>query len=132
MIPKDKLHTIYALRCKTNGKLYIGRTTRLDDRIKIHFQELKSERHTNKLLLEDYKKYGRENFEVYVLEKDIPYSERKKEYDYMKIYNTFDPRYGYNKGDKKKKNTNEINYIFELPPNKFNDELNLKQNIKGE
>ena len=107
MIPSNKLHTIYALRCKSNGKLYIGRTTKLDERIKIHFQELKSGRHTNKLLLEDYKKYGRDNFEVYVLEKDIPYSERYKEYEYMRSYNTFDKKYGYNNGDRRKKKENK-------------------------
>lgn len=122
MIPSNKLHTIYALRCKTNGKLYIGRTTRLDERIKIHFQELKSGRHTNKLLLEDYKKYGRDNFEVYVLEKDIPYSERYKEYEYMRAYNSFDKEYGYNNGDRMKKKENKINYIFSLPPNNYKGE----------
>lgn len=122
MIPSDKLHTIYALRCKTNGKLYIGRTTRLDERIKIHFQELKSGRHTNKLLLEDYKKYGRDNFEVYVLEKDIPYSERYKEYEYMRTYNSFDKEYGYNNGDRRKKKVNKIDYIFSLPPNSYKGE----------
>lgn len=122
MIPSNKLHTIYALRCKTNGKLYIGRTTRLDERIKIHFQELKSGRHTNKLLLEDYKKYGRDNFEVYVLEKDIPYSERYKEYEYMRAYNSFDKEYGYNNGDRRKKKENKINYIFSLPPNNYKGE----------
>lgn len=122
MIPSNKLHTIYALRCKSNGKLYIGRTTKLDERIKIHFQELKSGRHTNKLLLEDYKKYGRDNFEVYVLEKDIPYSERYKEYEYMRSYNTFDKKYGYNNGDRRKKKENKIDYIFSLPPKSYKEE----------
>lgn len=122
MIPSDKLHTIYAIRCKSNGKVYIGRTTRLDERIKIHFTELKSGRHKIKSLLEDFNKYGRDNFEVYVLEKDIPYSERYKEYEYMKMYNSFDIEYGYNFGDRGKKTTSTIDYIYQLPPNKFKDE----------
>lgn len=128
MISSEKLHTIYAIRCKENGKLYIGRTTKLDERLKVHFSELKSGRHKTKPLLEDYQKYGRDNFEVYVLEKDIPYSERHKEYDYMKKYNSFDKEYGYNTGDKKKKNGFKIDYIYSLPPNKFI--LSTRQNQK--
>lgn len=122
MIPSDKLHTIYAIRCKSNGKVYIGRTTKLDERIKIHFAELKSGRHKIKSLLEDFNKYGKDDFEVYVLEKDIPYSERYKEYEYMKMYNSFDKKYGYNFGDRGKKTTSTIDYIYKLPPNKFKND----------
>lgn len=116
---EEKKFTIYAIRCKQNGKLYIGRTTRLDNRIKSHFCELKTERHNNKLLVEDYKKFGRENFEVYVLEENVPYSKRGKEYEYMRKYNSFDKEFGYNKGDIKKKEVSKIEYIYELPPNLY-------------
>ena len=116
---KKKKFTIYAIRCKKNGKLYIGRTTRLDNRIKSHFCELKTERHNNKLLVEDYKRFGRENFEVYVLEENVPYSKRGKEYEYMRKYNSFDKEFGYNKGDIKKKEVSKIEYIYELPPNLY-------------
>lgn len=119
MLGRDKLYTIYALRCKNNGRLYIGRTYRLDERIKTHFQELKSGRHTNQLMLEDFKKYGRDNFEVYVLEENIPYAETNKEYEYMRKYNSFDEKYGYNRGDRKKKVVKTKDYIYELPPNQY-------------
>lgn len=119
MLGRDKLYTLYALRCKDNGRLYIGRTSNLNNRVVVHFQELKSGRHTNKLMLEDFRKYGRDNFEVYVLEENIPYSERRKEYEYMRKYNSFDEKYGYNRGDRKKKVVKTINYIHELPPNRY-------------
>jgi len=119
MFSRDKNFTIYAIRCKTNEKLYIGRTTRLNERIKTHFCELKSGKHTLKAMVEDYKKYGRENFEVYILEENVPYSDRGKEYEYMRKYNSFDEKYGYNKGDSKKKEINKIDYIYELPPNPY-------------
>lgn len=119
MIPSEKLHTIYAIRCKQNGKLYIGRTTRLDKRLEIHFTELRTGKHKTKALLEDFNKYGRENFEVYVLEENIPYKERAKEYEYMRQYNTFDENYGYNKGDLKKKTDKTIEVIHALPPNNY-------------
>lgn len=119
MMPSQKLHTIYAIRCKENGKLYIGRTTRLEERIKIHFTELRNGRHKIKTLQDDFKKYGAENFEVYVLEENIPYSERMKEYEYMRKYNSFDEKFGYNNGDRRKGNIKKVNYIYELPPNNY-------------
>ena len=116
---KDKVFTIYAIRCKSNGKLYIGRTYRLNERIQVHFQTLKSKKHSSKLMIEDYEKYGRENFEIYILEENIPYKDRYKEYEYMKKYNSFDEKYGYNRGDKNKQNKNKIDYIRALPPNLY-------------
>ena len=103
-------YSIYAIRCTENGKLYIGRTIDLEKRVAVHFQELKSGRHTNKVMVEDFKKYGREKFEVYLLETDITFENRGKEYEYMKKYNTYDKQYGYNFKDKTKnpKKTIEI------------------------
>lgn len=127
MIPSDKLHTIYSIRCKVNGKMYIGRTTKLDTRINIHFLELKSGRHKTKSLLKDYQKYGRDNFEVYVLEKDIPYTEIHKEYEYMRKYNSFDEKYGYNFGDRRKKTPpSKIEIIYKMPPNIYEESITQK------
>ena len=116
---KNKNYSIYAIRCIKNGKLYIGRTTNLIRRIEVHFQELKSGRHTNKEMLEDYKKYGREEFEIYLLEENIPFDERRKEYKYMEQFNTYDKKYGYNHKDKSKVKNNEIKIIKGLPENMF-------------
>lgn len=74
----NKEYSIYAIRCIENGKLYIGRTTNLKNRIEIHFRELKSGKHTNEEMLNDYKVYGREKFEVYLLEENVPFTERKR------------------------------------------------------
>lgn len=57
MYSREKLYIVYALRCKNNGRLYIGRTSNIENRIQVHFQELKSGRHTNKLMLQDFEKY---------------------------------------------------------------------------
>lgn len=119
MYSTNKKFCIYAIRCVVNGKLYIGRTLRLEERIKIHFAELKSGRHSNNQMLDDYKKYGKDNFEVYVIEENVPYEERKKEYEYMRKYNSFDEKYGYNRGDRKKKESKEFECIHGLPPNNF-------------
>lgn len=115
----NKEYSIYAIRCIENGKLYIGRTTNLKSRIEVHFQELKSGRHTNKEMLEDYKKYGRDKFEIYLLEENIPFTERRKEFKYMENFNTYDKKYGYNTKDKSRRRTKEIEIIKGLPENLF-------------
>lgn len=115
-------YSIYAIRCTKNGKLYIGRTTNLEKRITQHFQELKSGRHSNKVMTEDYKRYGRDKFEVYLLETNISYQERGKEYEYMKKYNTYDKQYGYNFNDKSKYPKKKIEIIKGLPENLYEKE----------
>lgn len=97
----SKTYSIYAIRCKSNNKLYIGRTTNLKQRVNNHFDNLKGNSHKILDLQEDFNKYGIDNFEVYLLEENIDYTERKKEYDYMREYNTFSKEYGYNQGDLK-------------------------------
>lgn len=115
-------YSIYAIRCTENGKIYIGRTTNLEKRITQHFQELKSGRHSNKVMTEDYKKYGKDKFEVYLLETNISYQERGKEYEYMKKYNTYDRKYGYNFNDKSKYPKKKIEIIKGLPENLYEKE----------
>ena len=119
--------TIYAIRCKNNGRLYIGRTTNLNSRLQTHFAELKREKHNSKLMIEDFKKYGKDNLEVYVIEENVTYEVRKKEYEYMRKYNSFDEKYGYNRGDRKKKESKEFECIHGLPPNKFENDNLLKE-----
>lgn len=122
MMLVDKLFSIYAIRCKTTGRLYIGRTCKIDERIQTHFSELKNKKHSSKIMIEDFEKYGKEDFEIYILEDKVPYSDRYKEYEYMRIYNSFDEKYGYNRGDRNKKNKKKINYIYKMPPNLSNSQ----------
>ena len=123
----DKNSTIYAIRCCENGRLYIGKTTNLDCRIQTHFSNLKNGKHSSKLMMEDFKKYGKDAFEVYILEENVPYEQRKKEYEYMRKYNSFDEKYGYNRGDKRNITTQKQNYIRDrLPINLYEQNLTKK------
>tara|TARA_Y100000114_G_scaffold154083_1_gene175350 strand:- start:4399 stop:4989 length:591 start_codon:yes stop_codon:yes gene_type:complete len=54
---------IYQIINKRNGKIYIGETTRGTIRRKEHFTSLKSKRHQNRKLQEDFNKFGEEAFE---------------------------------------------------------------------
>ena len=48
--------TIYGLICLKNNKIYIGQTECLNKRIKNHFYQLKSNKHTNPYLQQDFNK----------------------------------------------------------------------------
>ena len=92
-----KISCIYCIECKVNGKKYIGQTINLAARFYNHNEHFKNSIHFNRLLEEDVKKYGSNNFIFYVLkyckQKDLD----KHEIFYIKKYNTFKDRtMGYN------------------------------------
>lgn len=99
--------TIYAIRCKENGKLYIGRTYDLIRRTHEHFSELrrnakKKTMYPGKRTLSnfqlDYNQYGEEAFEVYILEENVPPEKCKsREAFWISQYDTTNPKRGYNK-----------------------------------
>ena len=41
----------------------------------------------------------------------------------MRKYNSFEEKYGYNRGDRKCKNIKTYNYIHSLPPNLYENDL---------
>lgn len=63
---------VYAIRCKVNGKIYIGSSIdvhyRLFSKGGGHFASLKSRRHHNKFVQKDYDAYKEDSFEIAVLE----------------------------------------------------------------
>lgn len=104
---------IYAIRCTENGRIYIGSSTNLDNRLKTHFRDLKARekrgavRDENgkskgifpegSLWQEDFNKYGEKAFEIYVLEEDVPKRSRQEREDYwIEEYKACDPEHGYN------------------------------------
>lgn len=108
--------TIYAIRCVNNKKMYIGRTKQiLEERIKAHLTLLRSGKHSNKDMQEDYKKYGEDNFEFYELETDVEYKDKAKEKFYMDMYKTYNNEFGYNTKDSYYKAKGEIKIIKGLP-----------------
>lgn len=80
-------------------RIYIGLTKDLEGRLRAHLWSLRSGKHTNKLMLEDYEKYG-EDYSFYVLEVITEHKDRIKEYEYQEEYKTKDPLYGYNHRDR--------------------------------
>lgn len=79
--------TIYAIQCKVNDKIYIGQTINYKNRIENHKRALKTNKHTNPYLQQDYNEYGIDNFMFYKLEENVPDTlNLKRETYYMNLY----------------------------------------------
>jgi len=90
-------HTVYAMRCKENGKLYIGCTHDAEQRIRAHLSALKYNRHDCTSVRPDAEKYGIGGFEFYILGEFPDYeTARNKEYEFIEKYKSNNPEYGYN------------------------------------
>ena len=90
-------HTVYAMRCKENGRVYIGCTTGFKARVMTHLSELKNRKHSCAAVREDAEKYGVDGFEFYKLEEAPDFqTARAKEYEFIKMYRSKEPEYGYN------------------------------------
>lgn len=122
--------TIYALRCKANGKVYIGKTGDVKSRIQAHFLEIshtiKWQRDHPECKFEigwygyarDALKYGKEGFEVWILEENIsPEEATDREAYYIDLYKSKDPKYGYNKCGAKRPVQQNPDAQYGLPPN---------------
>ena len=132
---------MYGIRCKENGKIYIGCTKRpLQERFADHFGQLKRNEKTireygtpyaiQKRVLspwqEDYNKYGREAFELYLIEDNIPDNQHaEKEAYWIHEYKSNDKRYGYNIRVKKKSVV--YPYAIQLPPKAFCSDCEVAQ-----
>lgn len=96
----NQISSIYALRCKTTGKVYIGRSQNPHNRMKQHLQHLKrgDNYYGSDSFKEDFDKYGAADFEGYILETGvIPAKFREREAFWIAEYRATNPLYGYNK-----------------------------------
>ena len=100
-------YTVYAIRCETTGRVYVGCTKDLKTRVYAHFGDLRNGRkdmfnhfskHREKTQWQkDYDKYGRGDFKIYVLENNVNESARQDREEYwIAQYRATDKRFGYN------------------------------------
>lgn len=92
---------IYAIKCGLNGKVYIGQSKNIKQRISLHKCDLKHGRHPNKLLQEDYNKYGEDSFSFIILKQLECEGFCQSKLDdfevyFIKAYNSTDTECGYN------------------------------------
>lgn len=113
---KERLFTIYAIRNKVNGKIYIGRTEQsVRERVLLHLYALKKCRHNSKTLQYDYKKYGKEAFEFYEIEDNVSFDNRDRKSFYMDLYRSCNEKYGYNCQDQHSKAKEDFEIIHGRP-----------------
>lgn len=94
---------IYAIRNKIDGKMYIGKSSNMEKRIKNHIRLLKAsernEKQTNRFLWNAVKLHGIDNFEFMFLESFEVIDDTGLadcEIKWMDYYNSCNRNYGYN------------------------------------
>ena len=98
---------VYAIQHRITKKIYIGSTNSLEARYKSHLSLLKNNKHNSPLMQKEYNQYGG-LYDVFVLDEVRGYTEMYREYEWMRYYNTQDPKYGYNSQDKGGKKLDEV------------------------
>jgi len=87
---------IYCIRNIVNDKKYVGYSVNIKERWYRHKNDLRKNKHENPYLQNAYNKYGKENFEFYILEESFPELLKEREVFWIKELNTFNEKYGYN------------------------------------
>lgn len=95
--------TIYAIRHNPTGRIYVGRTKRLNDRLHQHFRDLEYGIHSSKEMQEDYNKYEKD-YSLFILYDSFTATKytpelRMLEKLFMTILQTMNPEKGYNRQD---------------------------------
>lgn len=102
---KDSNYVVYAVQCRTTKRMYIGTTNNLEERIYTHLTGLASGRYANtvkfperyKQWYEEFQKYGRDDFDIFVLEDGLTYDNHfAAEMKWQIKYKTYDEKYGFN------------------------------------
>lgn len=88
---------IYVIRNKVNNKVYVGKAKDIYRRIRQHINDLNKEgKDENSYLINAWKKYGRSQFEYFVIEY-VPVEQLKiRELFWQTHYNCTDRKLGYN------------------------------------
>ena len=93
---------IYAIKNKTNNKMYVGMTNNYKKRIEYHLYELRHNKHHSQKLQRAFNKYGEENFEFCVLLKVNKMEGLElKEKEFIKKYDTYKNGYNCSEGGEK-------------------------------
>ncbi|MBO5853152.1 MAG: GIY-YIG nuclease family protein [Bacteroidales bacterium] len=101
---------VYAIQHNKTKRIYVGTSTRPEERYRSHISSLKRNEHSVETMQEDFNTYG-EDFSFFILEKvkhDRVYtsygstiaSEHMAEYDWMRKLGTTQKEVGYNYKDR--------------------------------
>ena len=89
----DNACGVYCLQCLANGKLYIGSSKNIRNRIQQHFSKLRKNKHDNPNLQQEFNSEGEDGFMAFVLKECNPTELLKFEQFYLNTqtgwYNVF-------------------------------------------
>ena len=91
---------VYAIRHNVTNRVYIGSSCHIDKRFMEHISALRSHRHPVEDMQADFDQYG-EDFSFTIIDHIATESDRNKEYDWMKINQSYVRGLGYNYNDRK-------------------------------
>jgi len=100
-IKHKNISGIYCIRNIVNGKVYIGKSKNIWNRIHGHVSSLRigNKKHENSYIQAAWNKYGENNFEYFILEYISWQDEakmKKQEMFWMKLYKSTNREHGYN------------------------------------
>lgn len=94
----DFPRSVYMIRHNVTGRMYIGSSKNASSRCRSHLNMLRSRSHIVEDMQKDFDEYG-EDYTISVLETITQFSDRNKEYEWMKKYNSHIRGIGYNYKD---------------------------------
>lgn len=94
------MKAVYVIHNTANGKNYVGLSGTPKWRCKIHLKELRSNRHKNKLLQDDFNIFGESAFIFNTLDCFVNDEAKRMEVFMMQVLRSKDMRYGYNCNDR--------------------------------
>ena len=90
---------VYKISCLPSGKVYVGMSLNIRKRINQHFSSLKNNKHHNRHLQLAYKKYGKSQFIVSVLELVDEKELSSREQYWLTKLSAFNREIGYNSSE---------------------------------
>lgn len=100
---------VYAIVCKTNGKMYVGSSQNLIMRKTQHISELRKCKHGNDNLQRDFNNYGEQSFRFLIIERCYVTDLEEREQYYIDLYNSIEN--GYNIAQKAQRNSGYIHTV---------------------
>lgn len=99
-----KIIGIYQIKNKLNGKIYIGSSINVNQRLNEHKNNLRHNKHPNKHLQSSWNYYKEENFEFSIIEECNKEMLLKREQFYIDTNKSFEREKGYNNRKKAENN----------------------------
>lgn len=93
--------TIYAIQNTITKKIYVGRAKDAIKRFQAHMSLLRIGEHSVEDMQDDFNDFGEASFVLFILEDNLPWNLKHREYVWMQKLNSHIREVGYNYKDKK-------------------------------